>query len=443
MSDEIEKITQIKTAAKPNIRQPLIFGLAVIILFFGGFFLWALFSPLESAAIAPGKIVVAGYRRTIQSKDGGIINTIQVKNGSVVKKGETLLTLDDSEATLAYQLHHNHVMELTAIEARLIAENMEKKQIDFPITLLNEKDKPKISQIIQNQKRIFKNNQQSYQENIEILKQRIEQLHQQISGQQAHITALKRQIELVDKEESQVAELAAKKLIEQPRLMALQRQAAQLRGQKGSSLSQIAALQEKIGETKIQLTNLKTQRQKEHLEELRQIQQKLVEAKQREKATMIMLKRTKIRSPINGTVVGLNFHTIGGVIQPGETIMDIVPTHEALVVEAFVQPIDIDVVHPGLEAQVQLTAFKTRTTPTLTGKVVTVSADALINEKTNKEYYLARIIIARNELAKLTKKQKLYPGMPVQVMIVTAKLTPWQYFISPIRSSFNRAFREQ
>ena len=135
-------------------------------------------------------------------------------------------------------------------------------------------------------------------------------------------------------------------------------------------------------------------------------------------------------------------HTIGGVIKPGELIMGIVPENEALIVEARVSPLDIDVVQPGLQAKVRVTAFPARTTPTLTGTVTHVSADAFQDEKTGNTYYLAEVTIPDVELKKLAG-QSLYPGMPVEVMIVTSKLTPWQYFISPIQKSFGRAFREQ
>ncbi|MEM1243558.1 MAG: HlyD family efflux transporter periplasmic adaptor subunit, partial [Pseudomonadota bacterium] len=166
------------------------------------------------------------------------------------------------------------------------------------------------------------------------------------------------------------------------------------------------------------------------------------EALEKEKSAEDILVHTNIISPQNGIVVGLKVHTIGGVVKPGETIMDIVPSDENLIIEARVKPVDIDVVHKGLLAKVNLIAFKTRHTPSLSGKVTHVSADAFIDDKTGETYYTAEIAIPPEELERLKSGQELYPGMPVQALIITDRLTPWQYFITPIEQSFDRAFRE-
>lgn len=437
------KLDDNKMNNTPSIKKFLSFGITVIIIFFGGFLIWAFFAPLESAAIAPGKITVAGKRRTIQHLEGGIVEKIFVKDGTKVKKGQPLITLDNIEANAIYQLRRNEVFELSAIESRLIAEFKNTENIKFKPILIEHQENKKVKEIIVSQNSIFLENQKAFSENLKILNQRIQQLQQQIHGYESSEKAIDKQLKLIQEEIKSVAYLEAKKLIERYRLLALQREDAGLTGKKGELIAGIAALNEKIGETKLQISKIKTSHRREILMELRQTQQKLAEALQKEKAAEARLNRTTIRSPIEGTVVGMKVHTVGGVIRPGESVMDIVPSHEELIVEAEINPLDIDIVHRGLTAKVQLVSYSLRNTPMLIGKVSHVSADAFTDQKTSKSYYLAQVIIDQKELKKLKSGQTLYPGMPAQVMIVTAKQTPFQYFISPIRNSFNRAFREQ
>lgn len=443
MSDKQNKEFDFDIPKKPWTKQATWFGILVIIIFVGGFGAWAIFAPLESAAIAPGKITVAGNRRTIQHLEGGIVKTINVRDGAIVKKGDELVKLDDTRTKIALRLHQNEVYELLAIESRLLAERDKSSQINFSPRLFEMDDKAKSQELIDSQKSIFEAQMGALNSSIDILEQRIVQLNQQIKGIQSQMAALDKQIKYVDEEVKSTQYLEKKKLIERPRLLALQREAAKLRGSKGESVAKVSELKQKIGETQLQMTSMKKERHKEIVTELRETQQKLAEARNKEDAAKDVLQRTSIKAPQDGAVVGLKIHTKGGVVKPGDSIMDIVPSQDALVIEARVSPLDIDVVHTGLVAKVQLTAFKMRTTPTMLGKVTRVSADVFTDEKSGESYFTARVQIDKGELSKLPKGADLHPGMPVQVMIITAKLTPWQYFITPIKASFERAFREQ
>lgn len=418
------------------------FGLMIIVVFFGGFGIWSYFAPIESAAIAPGKITVAGNRRTIQHLEGGIVRKIYVKDGSRVKKGQSLIKLDDTQAAIALQLSRSEVHELMAIAARLIAERNEDPEIVFPERLLKQKKDERLRRIMEAQQLIFSANKKTFEGNVIILKQRVIQLREQIKGIEAQLKSNTEQHRLILEEVQSVAELERKKLIEKPRLLELKREAAKLQGLRGENISEISVLKQKIGETQAQILTLVSNRRKEVLTELREITQKLNEELEKERAAADVLDRTDIRAPKTGTVVGLKIHTVGGVIKPGDAIMDIVPSADALVVEARVSPLDIDVVHQGLKARVQLTALKQRSTPALLGEVTRVSADIFTDQQSGESYYTARITIDPTEMEKL-RGQLLYPGMPAQVMIITEKRTPLQYFIQPIKDSFNRAFREQ
>lgn len=417
-------------------------GLLVIVAFFSAFGIWSYFSPIESAAISAGKVTVAGSRRTIQHLEGGIVKKIYVKDGSTVKKGETLIKLDDTQAEIALKLARNEVFELLAIESRLIAERDGLDQIHFSERLLQNEAAPKVKQLMVAQASIFKANKNTFDGNLAILKRRITQLNEQILGTQAQIKANETQYQYILEELKSVRILEKKKLIEKSRLLSLEREAARLIGVRGEKRAEVAVLKQKVGETQAQILTLESNRMKETLDDLRETQQKLHDGLEKERSAEDIVKRTAIRSPQDGKVVGLKAHTVGGVIKPGEDIMDIVPSRDALIVEARVSPLDIDVVHAGLVARVQLTAFKQRSTPSLLGTVTDVSADIFQDQQTGQSYYTAKISIPPKELNKL-KGNMLYPGMPAQVMIITDKRTPLEYFMQPIKDSFDRAFREQ
>jgi len=439
---ETDDYLGISVPKEPWTNRMRLFGVVVVVMFFGGFGIWSYFAPIESAAVAPGKVMVAGYRRTIQHLEGGIVQKINIKEGKKVNAGEVLIKLDDTQAKVTLEVARNQVNELLARESRLIAERDNKQAITFPRRLLDQINNPQIANLMNAQKNVFLANRETYLGNVKILQQRIVQLTEQIKGIDAQLKANSEQLGFIEEEVVSTKELEKRKLIERPKLLQLQREAARLQGARGENLAEISVLKQKIGESEAQILTLTSTRLKETLDELRDVQQKLHEETEKERASLDILTRTDILAPQSGRVVGLKKHTIGGVIKPGEDIMDIVPSDDVLVIEARVNPLDIDVVHPGLLARVQLTSLKQRTTPTLEGRVIDVSADIFQDERDKDSYYLARISIDPEELAKLGN-QPLTPGMPAQVMIVTEKRTPLQYFIQPIKDSFNRAFREQ
>lgn len=226
-----------------------------------------------------------------------------------------------------------------------------------------------------------------------------------------------------------------------PRLLALKRETARLKGDRDKNKALIAGAEQKIGEAKLQLILLDDERMKKILDQLSSVRSELSDALPKYEVARDVQVRTDIISPEDGTVFNLQYHTVGSYIQPGATVMEIVPSQDQLVVEAYVNPLDIDVVKPGLEANVILSAYKQRNMPQIHGKVTKVSADAVANPNTGASYYIAHIEIPSEELSRINNV-KLYPGMPVQVMIVTGKQSPFHYFFRPVRESFNRAFRE-
>lgn len=441
--DSLSELVGAPIFKKPSNKSSRWFGLMVLIIFFGGLSLWSTLAPIESAAIAQGKVTVTGNRRTIQHLEGGIIKKIYIKDGSEVKKGQLLIQLEDTRSKAAYELTQIEAYQLMAIESRLIAERDNSSHVMYPKTLLNdEKTDAKLKSVLSAQQDIFTANLKSFNGNTEILRQQILQLKEQIKGVQSQLVSNTRQYQLIQEEIIAVSHLEKKKLIEKPKLLELQRAEARLQGSRGENISNIAVLKQKIGEASTKILTLAADRRKEILTTLRDSQHKLSNTLKKQIVEKDIFERTQIRAPQNGNIVALNVHTIGGVVKPGEPLMDIVPD-EQLIIEAQVSPLDIDIVHKGLTAKIQLVAFKTRNTPALLGHVIYISADAYTNEQTGETYYQAKIELNKKELAKLTQEQELYPGMPVQAMIITEKRTFFNYVVTPVLDSFHRAFREQ
>lgn len=427
-------------ANAPKIKNIIFYSVLSILLFLVSFVLWMVFAKLESAAIAPGSVIVASGRRVVQHFEGGIVKNLLVKDGDHVKKFELLIVLENTQAKAVSEITQKELWKLLGVQARISAELHKKKMINFPAELKNTSSSS-AQETMQVQQALFEANQRTFENSIDIYQQRIEQLNDEIRAKQAQIKASIEQHAYIDQELKEVEALAQKKLVKLSRLLALKREAVGLLGKQGEINANISELKQKIGETKLQIIAMTEKQRKDLLDELHANQQKLGEMLERQKTSADVLARTEIRSPISGTVMNLKFHTVGGVIKSGEPIMDIVPAHETLLIEAKLSPLDIDVVHKGLNAQVVFSGLSQRNTPRLLGRVTHVSADAMYEQATNKTFYNVDVEVPANELKKLGLIT-LYPGMPAEIMIITKTATPWDYFTTPIIKSFDHAFRE-
>lgn len=442
-TSEIETQWGVSVEKKPPVHGIIFYGIWSLVVFVFVFLLWAFFASIESAAIAPGKIVVAGNRRVVQHLEGGIISGIYVKNGQAVRRGELLLKIDNTQSSVKLTVEKNEVLRQLANEARLMALIEDKTQIVFPSMVLTAAAvSTDIKKFLENQTASFAAERAATSGNLKILKQRVLQLEEQIAGVNAQLQSTTAQLKLMKEELTSLRILAKEELVDRSRLLSTEREEQRLMGSRGEYQANIAHLRQKIGETQLAIIAERDKLNKTWNEELRDVRGKLAIATDREKSAQDIDQRTNVLSPVDGVATNLSVFTIGGVVKPGETLLEIVPQTEALLVEARINPLDIDVVHVGLSAKIVLSALKTRTTPTLLGKVNYVAADATIDPHTQQNYYEARIDIAETELKKIQQEKKLYPGMPVEVMIITNKMSPWNYFMDPIQRSFRKAFRE-
>ncbi len=426
----------------PNIRGPVTLGLAVVFLFFGVFGAWAALAPLQSAAIAPGVVSVDSSRKTVQHLEGGIVGEIRVREGDEVQAGQILIKLDEVQAMATSELLRGRLITAASLQARLEAERRGKDQIEFPDWLAAETEDATAKEVMAAQYSIFEARREALSGQVAILNQRIAQFDEEIGGLEGQIAAEDRQIRLIAEEVRDLQQLVKKGLARRPRLLELERQAAEIQGSRHQNQARLARVRQQIGEAKLRISELKTQRDNEIVEELREVQSELLDLTERMRAASDVLARTEIRAPISGTVVGLQVHTAGGVIAPRERLMDIVPSEDSLIVEARVNPIDIDVVRQGLPARVIFSAFSQRNQLPLDGIVTSVSADSLLDDRSGESYYLARIALTGDFRAVLDGAE-LTPGMQADVIIVTGERTALQYLMKPLVQSFNRALREE
>ncbi len=421
---------------------PIIFGMWSFLIIFGFFGFWSAVAPLSSAAVSSGQVILDSNRKTIQHLEGGIIKEILVKEGSLVKEGDIIIKLDETAAKAKLdQLKSQYYSELAA-QGRLLAERDNKPTIAFSDELLTQKDNPVVRDNVDSQTRLFEARRKSIDGQIDVLKQKIEQSKQEIVGLEAQAKSARSQMDLLQQEISVVRKLLKEGNAMRPRLLALERQSADLNGQRGEHLAMVSRSQQNIGESEIQMINIKNKFVNDVMSDLKDTQVRVSDLQERIRASQDTFARINILSPITGTITGLKVHTLGGVISPSEKLMDIVPVNDELIIESKVQVQDIDQVHAGLLARVRLTAYKMRYVPMVEGEVKYISADRFTDEKTGAPYYLARVHIPKKSLDDLPNV-KLYPGMPADVLIVTGDRTLLSYLFSPIRDSFSKALREQ
>ena len=429
-------------SGSPPVRGLILAGALIIALFFGGLGAWAARAPLASAALAPGLVAVESNRKTVQHLEGGIISALLVRNGDHVRQGQVLLQLDPVESRAEFEQLEGRRLALLAQRARLIAERDASPDLVLPPELAAREAEPQVAELLAGQRRILAARNELAEGQAAVLEQRIGQYEAEIVSLEAQAASGREQLQLISEELKGVAELFRKGLEKKARLLALQREAARLQGLQGDYAGRVTRARQGIAQTEMEMLSQRQERDAETVSDLRESEVELAEISERLRIAQARLTRTEITAPQDGIVLNLHYFTTGGVVEPGAPILDIVPESEQLVIDAQLDPVNIDEVHPGLTAQLRLTAFKQRITPVLPGRVTQVSADALSDERTGRRYYTARIEIDPEELQRFGAA-KLYPGMPVDVMIETGRRTALEYLLTPVSESFARAFREE
>jgi HlyD family secretion protein/epimerase transport system membrane fusion protein len=426
---------------RPAIGRPVFWGMTVLLVFLGGLGGWAAFAPLSSAVIAPGIVAVETKRKTVQHLEGGIVRRILVREGEQVAAHQPLVELDTTQAQAVWQIKQGQMVALQALEARLMAERDGQEHIAFPSGLRAAGQDQAAQAAIAGQTSIFGARLAALDGQRQILTEGIAQLRSEIAGLEAQLKATNAQQSLIQVEIDDVRALVDQGLERRSRLRALEREQAALAGRLGEGQSAIAKARQAIGEQKLQIIDLGNRRAEQVVAELRDAQTRRADLQEELHAAEDVLQRRAILAPVSGSVVNLNTVTQGGVAAPGAALMEIVPKDDRLTIEARVLPNDIDSMRPGMTAKIRMIAFKAWLTPTLTGKLTYVSADSLVDQESAARYYDARLEVERSELERLDAIQ-LYPGMPVQALLVTGARPLLAYLVQPLVDSFARAFRE-
>ena len=424
-----------------GVGRTMVFGTVVVALFFGGFGLWSALAPLESAAIAQGILSVSGKRKTVQHLEGGIVTDIRVAEGEQVAAGQTLVVLDDTGAlATAADLEGKYRSE-AALKARLEAERDDLGEVRYPEWLREAVAQDSGADLLATQDRIFTARARSLANRRSIHDQRIAQLREEVIGLTEEGEAQDRQLTLITEESAGVRALVEEGHERRTRLRSLESDIAALTGRRARNRALIARVEQRIVEARLIIAELGNAHLAEVVAELREVEARMAALRERLRAARDVLSRTRVTAPVAGTVVDLRIFTQGGVIGRGQPLMDIVPADGKLVIEAQVSPTDIDSVYPSLPAQVRLTAYSHLTTPTLSGTVLQVSADRLVNEHTGVAYYETRVALDPDQPA--LAELNLQPGMPAEIMIVTGETTALEYLLKPIVASLGRALREE
>lgn len=422
------------------------FGMVTLIVGFGGFLLWAGLAPLDEGVPGTGIVSVDTKRKTIQHLRGGIVESIAVREGDRVKTGDVLLRLNDTDTKAQHDIARGQYAVVKAMEARLLAERDGRATVSFPKDLLEAaKTDHRSAEAISAQGQLFAARKSALFSEMGTMDESISGLNQQIIGLQSIETGKKIQIELISKELNSFRGLVEEGFVPRNKLYELERVLADLSGTRGGDLAQIARAQASINEIKLRKLQRTQDFRKEVETQMSEVQREVGTQTDRLTALAEELDRAVIKAPTDGAVVGLEAHTVGGVIRPGDRIMDIVPEGDVLVVEAQLPVNLIDKVRVGQLANLHLQiVLAGGAQPAIEGRVSQISADRLTDPRTGQPYYSARIQITPKGEAELIKyKIKTQPGMQVDVVIVTGERTVLQYLLKPLMSRINAGMKEQ
>jgi len=425
------------------LRGPVLIGYLVVLLFFGGLGTWAALAHIASAAVATGVVSPDGSRKTVQHLEGGIIAKILVDDGDTVEAGTPLVVLQETQARAAFEVLEGKRQLLAAKLARLLSEQAESTEMALPEWLLaKEGEDAGLAAILQAQRDLFTARRRLHEGRKAIGRKRIDELQEEINGLESQINSQRQQLDLLDEELVAKKRLLDRGMLPRPEYFALQRLSAEIEGEMAENVAAIARAKQSIGETELQIVHEDTVRLDKIIADLAETRAELASVEEQHRAQRDILDRTVVTAPVAGIIVQKRFHTTGGVVGPGQPILDIVPQDTELLIDAQVRPVDIDVVAPGQQARVHFLAYSERNLPQIHGIVRSVSADSLIDEFSEQSYYLARVEVPQEELAKLGEGVKITPGMPAEVLIVTGERTLLQYLVQPVVDSLRRTFRE-
>ena len=425
-----------------DMRRAVSIGMAVIVITFGFIGLWAALAPLGSAVVGHGMVAVQSNRQTIAHYEGGIVSKILVHEGDRVRAGQVLFELSPIQANAALESSRNQLFSLLAKADRLAAERDGRGSVTFSPEVIAQSSDPAVQQAITDETREFRDRRATLAAQVAVLNSRIAELKTQIGGIDVQRAAMVQQVAYLDEEIGGLNELYKKDLVPKPRILALDRERAQLKGQIGGSIADKARAEESIGETQQQINQLRQQFSQDVSKDMSEAQLQSADVRQKFAVAQDAARRVNIVAPMAGVTQNLKVFTVGGVVRPGEPMVDIAPDKGAMIVEARFSPNDVDSIHSGQKVQVRFSSFHSRTIPIIEGTVRSVSEDRLVDEANHTSYYMAVVDVPETNLPE-ELKGKLRAGLPTEVIAPTGSRTALQYAFRPLSNALSGAMRER
>ena len=416
-------------------------GLIVVAVTFGGLGGWAAFAPLSGAVVAQGIIKVDDNRKTIQHMEGGIVREILVSDGDHVNAGDTLLVVGNESVDASVDVLGGQLLAERIRMARLEAERALAESIEFPRSVLDQDANPDVKLRLERETTFFTTRRERLSAQIELLQQQEQQIVAEIAGLSQEAVAMRKAQVHLGEEVSAVQELEKKQYAQRMEIPRLQRTLQEYLAREGEHLADIARARQKLVDMKLQVTTLQSEYVETAANDLTLAQAKIYDLEERIRPSLDAERRQQITAPIAGTVVGLKVFTLGGVVAPREPLLDIVPDETPLIVEVYLDINSIDEVQVDMEADIRLTAYKSRTTSDIMGRVSYVSADRLTNAETQEPYYIAHVILDPKSLRE-AGEVRLTPGMAADIFIRTRTRTALDYLLDPMTSFVRKSFRD-
>lgn len=417
-------------------------GITGTLVLIGGISAWVWLAPISGAVMGPGFVKVDMNRKTVQHQEGGIVSEILVRDGSKVKAGQTLLVLKDVRVDAGNEAVRTQLDAELAKAARLSAE-VTYQNITFPAELLERQTDTRVAELLKHESTVFRVRREALANQINLLQSQAREARDEIKARSVQLKADDDAIKLQREELAANASLANQGFVSKTRLLTLQREVAQYESRRAEGAAEMARAQQKVSDLELRAETLRNSFAQEASNELRQTTTAIFELRERLRPAQDAEKRQRITAPITGEVVDLRVTSVGAVIAPREPILDIVPDNADLLVEARVRPEDVTFVHVDAHADVRLTAFRQRITPTVNGTVTYISADRLVDkDNKNAPYYMVHVRVSPDSLKRAGDLQ-LQAGMPAEVFIQTTPRNALQYLVDPILAFLQRSLREQ
>ncbi|MGB7655425.1 MAG: HlyD family type I secretion periplasmic adaptor subunit [Novosphingobium sp.] len=444
--DPLAMEEQIATASES--RSEVRRGLWIAGGFFGLLLGGAALIPLHAGAMAQGIVAVSGSRQLVQHREGGILAELDVTDGQLVHAGQQLAVISQSSLTADERSLSGEVITLLAQRERLKAQIDGRGDFAEPVEFaaLSNDDRALANEAMHGQRQVLRAQRNALGMQRGVLTERAGQSRSMISASEYQAKANREQSRLIGEELNGLRELEGRGFVSKTRVRELERAAAQLDGEYGALTSEMSRSRQSIGETQMQSASLGSQQVSDAAQQLREVQVRLAEQQPKLIAAREQLARATVRAPTDGHVVDLQIHTVGGVILPGETLMQIVPDNRELVVQSKLPPTEVDSLKVGMVAQVRFSSLHDRNLPALDGRISKVSADALEDPRTGQSYFAIEVVVPASELEKIRSihgESAIKAGIPAEVLVPLKKRSALSYLLDPIFSTFWSSGRER